>query len=59
MVLAECVREAARRSVLTESGLGPNLLPREAVGLRGFENAVIAAASNALDDWRAEAHKGG
>lgn len=52
------VREAAKRSVLMESGLGPNMLPREMVGLKGFENAVIAAASTALDDWKAEAHKG-
>lgn len=52
------VREAAKRSVLTEAGLGPNALPREVVGLKGFEAAVITAASAALDEWKAEAHKG-
>jgi hypothetical protein len=54
----ETVREAARRSVLMESGLGPNALPREVVGLKGFESAVVQAATTALDDWKAEAHKG-
>ena len=57
-VLSETVREAAKRSVLTEAGLGPNALPREIVTLKGFEAAVIQAATTALDDWKAEAHKG-
>ena len=54
------VREAARRSVLSEMGLdstpGKTL---EFLRLKGFENAVIVAASRALDEWKQEAHEGG
>ncbi|PRW45025.1 dynamin-related GTPase isoform A [Chlorella sorokiniana] len=61
LVLQETVREAARRSVLTEAGIsdlastgGKNM---EFLRLKGFENAVIQAANKALEEWREEAHK--
>lgn len=62
LVLMETVRDAARRSVLTESGIsvtgssdgGKGM---EFLRLKGFENAVIQAANRALDEWKDEAHK--
>lgn len=64
LVLLETVREAARRSVLTEAGIPLGSGPEPGKGmeflrLKGFENAVIQAATKALDEWKAEAHKGG
>ena len=65
LVLLETVREAARRSVLAEAGLadgpgGPAGSGRlEFLRLKGFENAVVVAAGQALDDWKREAHYGG
>ena len=59
LVLMETVREAARRSVLTEAGISSD--PGKGLDflrLKGFENAVILAASRALDDWKTEAHHG-
>lgn len=62
MVLMETVREAARRSVMAE-GTGTSAtdfrLSKELdfLRLKGFENAVIMAASQALEEWRAEAHR--
>ena len=61
MVLSETVRESARRSVLSEAGVAD---PATAKGLdflrlRGFENAVVTAANQALEEWRTEAHHGG
>ncbi|KFM25284.1 Dynamin-2B [Auxenochlorella protothecoides] len=55
-VLQDTVREAARRSVLAEAGLGatPGM---EFLRLKGFENAVVVAADRALEEWKAEAHK--
>lgn len=63
LVLLETVREAARRSVLTEAGIPLGSGPEPGKGmeflrLKGFENAVIQAATKALDEWKAEAHKG-
>lgn len=62
LVLLETVREAARRSVLTEAGIPLGSGPEPGKGmeflrLKGFENAVIQAATKALDEWKAEAHK--
>lgn len=64
LVLLETVREAARRSVLTEAGIPLGSGPEPGKGmeflrLKGFENAVILAATKALDEWKSEAHKGG
>ncbi|KAL4421810.1 hypothetical protein ABPG77_001599 [Micractinium sp. CCAP 211/92] len=62
LVLLETVREAARRSVLTEAGIPLGSGPEPGKGmeflrLKGFENAVILAATKALDEWKSEAHK--
>ncbi|KAL4448267.1 hypothetical protein ABPG75_005486 [Micractinium tetrahymenae] len=62
LVLLETVREAARRSVLTEAGIPLGSGPEPGKGmeflrLKGFENAVILAATKALDEWKAEAHQ--
>eukprot|EP00887_Chlorella_sp_A99_P004268 scaffold15.g4268.t1 len=58
LVLLDTVREAARRSVLSEAGVKDfNAAGRlEFLRLKGFENAVIVAAGNALEDWKKEAH---
>lgn len=62
MVLMETVREAARRSVMAE-GTGTSVIDfrltkdLDFLRLKGFENAVIMAASQALEEWRAEAHR--
>ena len=54
------VREAARRSVLSEAGISdPGSKGLDFLRLKGFENAVIVAATRALDEWKQEAHKGG
>lgn len=53
------VREAARRSVLTEAGISDQGKGMEFLRLKGFENAVIQAATRALEEWREEAHQGG
>lgn len=56
------VREAARRSVLTEAGISDVAAAggksMDFLRLKGFENAVIMAANRALEEWREEAHKG-
>ena len=63
LVLMETVREAARRAVLADVGGGAAITDQRMVQqldflrLKGFENAVIIAATQALEDWRAEAHK--
>lgn len=60
LVLLETVREAARRSVLTEAGISADPgKGMEFLRLKGFENAVIVAATRALDEWKEEAHQGG
>lgn len=59
MVLMETVKEAARNIMTLEVG-GGKLHSSKAMDymrLKGFENAVIMAASEALEEWRAEAHK--
>lgn len=61
LVLMETVREAARRSVLADVGgsaVTDNRMVQQLdfLRLKGFENAVIVAASQALEEWRAEAH---
>jgi hypothetical protein len=68
LVLMDTVREAARRSVAAEHAPPASGAPGALGGaakkpeldylrLRGFENAVITAATQALEEWRAEAHK--
>lgn len=60
LVLMETVREAARRSVLGDLGFSmtpSNVKDLEVLRLKGFENAVIMAANQALEDWRSEAHR--
>lgn len=53
LVLLETVRECARKSVAAEAGA----INLDYLRLRGFENAVIVAAQQALEDWRSEAHR--
>ncbi|KAL4518145.1 hypothetical protein Ndes2526A_g01405 [Nannochloris sp. 'desiccata'] len=63
MVLMETVREAARRSVLADVGGGAAITDAriaqqlDFLRLRGFEGAVVIAATQALEEWRAEAHR--
>ncbi|EFN56232.1 hypothetical protein CHLNCDRAFT_57648 [Chlorella variabilis] len=57
LVLMDTVREAARRSVLTEAGISDQGKGMEFLRLKGFENAVIQAATRALEEWREEAHQ--
>ena len=60
LVLMETVREAARRAVLGDFPIGAsphNIKDLEVLRLKGFENAVTIAASQALEEWRAEAHR--
>lgn len=62
LVLMETVREAARRSVMSDASGSTVTDARAAqqldfLRLKGFENAVVLAASQALEEWRAEAHK--
>jgi dynamin 1/3 len=63
MVLMETVREAARRSVLVDVGGGAGVTDAriaqqlDFLRLKGFEGAVIIAATQALEEWRAEAHR--
>ena len=65
LVLMETVREAARRSVSADAsgasggGGGGALAGADFLRMKGFENAVVVAATQALDEWKAEAHKGG
>ena len=59
IVLLETVKEAARNTMSMEiSGgkIGSNV-NYDYMRLRGFENAVIIAATQALEEWRMEAHK--
>ncbi|KDD72729.1 hypothetical protein H632_c2966p0, partial [Helicosporidium sp. ATCC 50920] len=57
VVLTETVVEAARRSVHAEHGVNQaSVQDMEFLRLKGFENAVVAAASKALEEWKAEAH---
>lgn len=57
IVLLETVKEAARNTMTLEVSGGVNSnLNYEYLRLKGFENAVIIAATQALEDWRAEAH---
>ncbi len=63
MVLMETVREAARRSVLADVGGGAAITDAriaqqlDFLRLKGFEGAVIIAATQALEEWRADAHR--
>jgi hypothetical protein len=57
LVLAETVKEAARRSVVGEAPSASSKSP-EYLRLKGFETAVVVAAHEALEQWRTEAHKG-
>jgi len=63
MVLMETVREAARRSVLADVGGGAAITDAriaqqlDFLRLKGFEGAVVIAATQALEEWRAEAHR--
>lgn len=59
LVLMETVKEAARHTMTLEmtGGKMTGGGNYEFLRLKGFENAVIIAASQALEEWRAEAHK--
>ncbi len=63
MVLLDTVREAARRSVLADVGGGAAITDAriaqqlDFLRLKGFEGAVVIAATQALEEWRAEAHR--
>ena len=63
LVLMETVREAARRAVLSDVGGNASITDQRVaqqldfLRLKGFENAVVIAASQALEEWRAEAHR--
>lgn len=58
MVLMETVKDAARNIMTLEISGGKVQTNKtlEYMRLQGFENAVIIAASEALEDWRSEAH---
>lgn len=58
VVLLETVKESARNTMTLEVSGGVNSnVNYEYLRLKGFENAVIIAATQALEEWRAEAHK--
>lgn len=58
IVLLETVKEAARNTMTLEVSGGVNSnVNYEYLRLKGFENAVIIAATQALEEWRADAHK--
>ena len=58
VVLLETVKESARNTMTLEvSGDVNSNVNYEYLRLKGFENAVIIAATQALEEWRAEAHK--
>lgn len=58
LVLMETVKEAARNIMTMEASGGKAHTSQspEYLRLKGFENAVIMAASQALEEWRSEAH---
>jgi hypothetical protein len=58
VVLLETVREAARRAVTADvAGGGAVAQGLDFLRLKGFENAVVVAAQQALEEWRGEAHR--
>ena len=58
IVLIDTVKEAARNSMNLEVGASVSTnVNYEYLRLKGFENAVIIAATQALEEWRADAHK--
>ena len=58
IVLIDTVKEAARNSMNLEVGASVSTnVNYEYLRLKGFENAVIIAATQALEEWRTDAHK--
>lgn len=57
IVLIDTVKEAARNSMNLEVGASVSTnVNYEYLRLKGFENAVIIAATQALEEWRTDAH---
>jgi dynamin GTPase len=58
IVLIDTVKEAAKNSMNLEVGASVSTnMNYEYLRLKGFENAVIIAATQALEEWRSDAHK--
>ncbi len=58
IVLIDTVKEAAKNSMNLEVGASVSTnVNYEYLRLKGFENAVIVAATQALEEWRTDAHK--